>query len=43
MGSNVLLIAENDAYEPIMLQADEVRIIGIAVGLIKSRVRDELN
>lgn len=37
MGSNVLLIAENDDYEPIMLPADEVRIIGCAVGVIKSK------
>ena len=35
MGSNVLLIPENENYEPIMLQSDEVRIIGVAVGIVK--------
>lgn len=35
MGSNILLIPKNDNYEPIMLQSDEVRIIGIAVGIVK--------
>lgn len=35
MGSNVLLIPENDDYEPIMLPSDEIRIIGTAVGIIK--------
>lgn len=36
MGSNVILIAENDNYEPIILPADEVRVIGCAIGIIKS-------
>lgn len=35
MGGNVLLIPENENYEPIMLQSDEVRIIGVAVGIVK--------
>ncbi len=26
---------ENDAYEPIMLEEDQVNILGIAIGLIK--------
>ncbi len=37
MGSNILLIPENDSYEPIMLQAEEVRIIGVAVGVVKNK------
>lgn len=37
MGSNVLLISENENYEPIMLDRDQVRIIGIAVGVIKHK------
>lgn len=37
MGSNVLLIPENNDYEPIMLPADEVRIIGVAIGVVKEK------
>lgn len=37
MGSNVLLIPENNEYEPIMLPADEVRVIGVAVGIVKAK------
>lgn len=37
MGSNVLLIPENDAYEPMMLPGEDVRIIGIAVGVVKNK------
>lgn len=37
MGSNVLLIPENNDYEPIMLPSDEVRIIGVAVGVVKEK------
>lgn len=37
MGSNVLLIPENNDYEPIMLPVDEVRIIGVAVGVVKGK------
>lgn len=35
MGSNLILVPENDAYEPIMLPAEEVRIIGVAIGVVK--------
>ena len=35
MGSSILLQPENPDYEPIMVREDEVRIIGVAVGLIK--------
>ena len=35
MGSSILLQPENPAYEPIMVRDDEVRIIGVAVGLVK--------
>ena len=37
MGSSILLQPENSDYEPIMVRNDEVRIIGVAVGLIKKR------
>lgn len=37
MGSNVILIPENNDYEPIMLPAEEVRIIGVAVGIVKDK------
>lgn len=37
MGSNVLLIPENNDYEPIMLPAEEVRVIGVAVGVVKNK------
>lgn len=35
MGGKILLMPENDAYEPIMLEEDQVNILGIAIGLIK--------
>jgi len=35
MGSMVLLIPENQEYEPIAVSADQVRIIGVAVGVVK--------
>lgn len=37
MGSNIILVAENDDYEPIMLPAEDIRVIGIAVGIVKNR------
>ena len=37
MGSNIILVAENDDYEPIMLHAEDVRVIGIAVGIVKNK------
>jgi len=35
MGSMVLLIPDNKEYEPIVVNSDEVRIIGVAVGIVK--------
>ena len=35
MGSQILLVPENPAYEPIVLGEEQVRIIGIAQGIIK--------
>lgn len=35
MGSNVLLIAENPSYDPILCEEEQVRIIGKATHLIK--------
>jgi DNA helicase-2/ATP-dependent DNA helicase PcrA len=35
MGSNILLLADNPKYDPIMLNEDQVTILGVAVGLVK--------
>jgi len=35
MGNNILLLAENPKYDPIMLNEDQVSILGVAVGLVK--------
>ena len=35
MGNQVILIPENDAYEPIMLEEGQFNIIGTLVGIIK--------
>ena len=35
MGDTILLIPENHKYEPIQLTEDQIRILGIAVGIIK--------
>ena len=35
MGSNILLLAENPKYDPIMLNEDQVSILGVAIGLVK--------
>ena len=37
MGDNILLIAENPKYDPIMLTEEQVSILGIAVGLVKQK------
>lgn len=37
MGGNVLLIPENDNYEPIMMSSEEVRVVGVAVGIVKNK------
>lgn len=36
MGGKILLMPENDAYEPFMLDEDQFSIIGVAVGIIKN-------
>ncbi len=36
MGSNAILPAENPKYDPIMLNDDQVHIMGVAVGIIRS-------
>lgn len=35
MGDTILLIPENKKYEPIQFRDDQVRILGVAVGIIK--------
>ena len=35
MGENVLLLAENPKYDPILMQPDQVSVLGVAVGIIK--------
>lgn len=35
MGGKILLMPENDAYEPFMLDEDQFSIIGVAIGIIK--------
>jgi len=41
MGDNILLLAENPQYDPVMLNEDQVSILGIAVGLIKQKSRGQ--
>lgn len=36
MGSSAILLAENPKYDPILLEDEQVRIMGIAVGVIKN-------
>ena len=38
MGGNILLIAENEKYEPIILDNNDAKIIGVAVGIIKNKL-----
>ncbi len=35
MGSNIILLSENPKYDPIMLDDDQVNVLGVAVGVIK--------
>ncbi|WP_411680046.1 S24 family peptidase [Clostridium thailandense] len=35
MGDSVLLMPENDKYEPIQIRSDEAKVMGIAVGVVK--------
>ena len=37
MGSSVLLIPENQEYEPMMVNQEQFRILGKAVGVIKRK------
>jgi SOS regulatory protein LexA len=37
MGDNIVLIAENPNYDPIMLTEEQVAVLGIAVGLVKEK------
>ena len=36
MGGKILLMPENDAYEPFMLDEDQFSILWVAVGIIKN-------
>lgn len=36
MGDSVLLIPENDKYEPIQIRSDEAKVLGVAVGIMKA-------
>jgi len=36
MGGKILLMPENDAYEPFMLDEDQFSILGVAIGIIKN-------
>ena len=40
MGNNAILLAENPKYDPILLNDDQVNIIGLAVGVIKGGDRN---
>ena len=40
MGNNAILLAENPNYDPILLNDDQVNILGLAVGVIKSGNRN---
>ncbi len=35
MGDSVLLMPENDKYEPIQIRNDEAKVLGVAVGIMK--------
>nr|WP_245858758.1 S24 family peptidase [Chryseomicrobium excrementi] len=35
MGNNVLLMPENNDYEPIMMRSEDVRINGKVIGVMK--------
>ncbi len=37
MGGKILLIPENDDYEPIILVQDQLSILGMAIGVIKGK------
>ena len=38
MGDNALLLSENPKYDPILLNEDQVLILGVAVGLVKQKI-----
>ena len=35
MGDTILLIPENENYEPIQIKCDEAKILGVVVGVVK--------
>ncbi len=35
IGDKILLMPENDQYEPIMLEEEQINVLGIAIGIIK--------
>jgi SOS-response transcriptional repressor LexA len=39
MGSNILLTSENPRYEPILLTEGQLSVLGVAVGLIKTKMQ----
>ena len=38
MGDTILLIPENEQYEPILMNSEQVRVVGVALGVIKRTV-----
>jgi SOS regulatory protein LexA len=38
MGDNALLLSDNPKYDPILLNEDQVSILGVAVGLVKQKI-----
>lgn len=38
LGDNILLMPENDAYEPIILKEDQFTILGICIGILKNNI-----
>ena len=37
LGDNILLMPENDSYEPFILKEDQFSILGVAIGIIKNK------
>ena len=38
MGDTILLIPENEKYEPILMNSDQVRVVGVAMGVDRKSV-----
>jgi SOS regulatory protein LexA len=36
MGDTILLIPENEEYEPILMKSDEIKVVGVALAVIKN-------